>query len=400
MTLIILVGLIWANLFYINLNPAGGDFFPRWLGTRLFLTQGANPYSAETTAEIRRAQQAGGLAPDQADSLFLYPFPAFLLYSPFALTANQVAARTAWMTLLELALFAVLALSLNLSRWRTPAWAVVLLSLFTITWYFALRPVLDGNLVVFTALFILLAMVATRADQDSLAGFLLALSLVKPGPTWLLALFVLIWATAARRWNLVGTFLGSLLLISAAASLLIPDWLVQNIRQGVEYLRIPQTNTPGSLVFFWLPGIGRQFGWLLTIVTLVLLAWEWYQAIGKDFRWFYWTACLTLAVTPLVGLPAALDHYILMLPGLVLVLATWDERWGKVGKLMVALSLILLSFGVWWLALYPASKGMLADQNPWLFLSLPFFMLAGLYWVRWYAIRPPRLPVNELADRF
>jgi hypothetical protein len=379
------------------LNPSQGNFLPRWLGTRLFMTRGLSPYSPETTAEIEKAQQAGASAPAAGSSYFLYPFTAFVLYSPFALTANQAAARAAWMTVLEMALFAGLALSLSLSRWRTPGWALALLVVFTVTWYYGLRPVANGDLSVLVALFVACAFVSIRAEQDALAGFLLALAMLKPVPVLFLVVFVLVWAISCRRMLLMWSFLGSLVLMTAAASLLIPDWVVQNIRQVIQFLKLPHTSTPGALIAYWLPGIGKQMGWLLTILAVILLAWEWRQAFGKDFRWFYWTACLTLAVSPLVGLPTSLDNFIIIFPGLILILAAWDERWGRPGKLLWLASLLLLSIGGWWLAVSAAQSGMPPDQNPWLFFFLPFFMLVGAYWVRWSVIRPPLLPVEMAA---
>jgi hypothetical protein len=393
----LMVGLIWANLFYIGLNPSQSNFLPRWLGVRLFMTKSMSPYSAETTAEIEKAQQAGGFAPAPGSSYFLYPFNAFVVYSPFALTGNQTAARAAWMTFLEIALFAALALSLSLSHWRAPAWALALLGVFTITWYYGLHPVANGDLSVLVTFFVAGALVSIRAEQDALAGFLLALAMVKPVPVLLLVIFVAVWAVSCRRMLLMWSFLGSLALMTAATSLLIPDWVVQNIRQVIQYLKLPHTSTPGALVSFWLPGIGKQVGWLLTILTVILLVWEWYHALGKEFRWFYWTACLTLAVSPLVGLPTSLDNFIIMFPGLILILAAWDERWGRVGKLLWLASLLILSIGGWWLALGAAQAGMPPYQNPWLFFFLPFFMLGGAYWVRWSVIHPPRLPVEMAA---
>ncbi len=320
-----------------------------------------------------------------------------MFYAPFALTADQATARIVWMTLLELALFGCLALSLSLSRWRVPPWALLLLIISLLTWYYALRPLMDGDLSILVALLAAAALVALRAEQDSLAGFLLALALMKPAPVIPLIIFVLVWGASQRRWLVVWGFLGSLALLTAATSLLIPDWVVQNIRQVIQYLRLPLTNTPGTLIAFWLPGIGRQLGWLLTILTVILLAVEWSQALRKEFRWFFWTACLTLSITPLLGIPTSVDNFIVIYPALILVLATWEERWGKLGRVLFLASLLIIGVVPWWLVQVSTQNGMPPDQNPWLFLFLPIFMLVSLYWVRWWAIHPARLPVPEMA---
>ena len=361
------------------------------------MVKGLSPYSQEVTTAIQSAQQADGQTPAPGTSFYLYPFYTFVAYAPFALTANQAGARVAWMTLLEVASFAILILSINLSRWRAPTWIMVLLVVFTITWFYGVLPITEGDLSVLTALCLVVALIAIREGQDPLAGFLLALAMGKPVPVLLVILFILIWAASHQRWMLIWGFLGSIGLILAAASLLIPDWVLQNIRQIIQYLRLPLTYTPGTLVAYWLPGIGKQLGWLLTIVIGIGLVVEWVQALHKDFRWFYWTACLTLAVTPLVGLPTSLNNFIVIFPALILVLATWDERWGVAGRVMVLISMAILSAGAWWLVIAGSQAGMSPDKNPWIYFLLPVFMIIGAYWVRWWAIRPPRLPLVEMA---
>lgn len=389
-----LVGLIWANLFYTSQNESVSGFTPHWLGTRLFLTQGLSPYSAQVTQEIQKSLPPGQ---EQSPGYFLYPFYSFVFYAPFALTENEAAARVAWMTLLELALLAVLALSVGLSRWRIPAWSAILVIMIGLLWYYSLRSVLDGDLALISVLLLSLAFLTLRADQDALAGFLLALATIKPTMALAPVLFVLLWAGSWKRWQVVWSFAGSLALMVAATSLLAPGWLPDNIRQVVEYARLPLINTPGRIIAHWLPGIGRQSGWALTILAFSVLAWEWRLALGKDFRWFYWTACLTMSMVLLIGLPVSLNNYVILLPGLVLIFATWQERWGVIGRVMIVLSSLILTLGIWWLVISGLQRSMLPDLNPWLYLVAPGLMIAGAYWVRWWALNPARLPLEELS---
>jgi hypothetical protein len=37
-------------------------------------------------------------------------------------------------------------------------------------------------------------------------------------------------------------------------------------------------------------------------------------------------------------------------------------------------------------------------QNPVMFFPLPLFLLIGLYWVRWWAIKPPKLLLEDLQE--
>ncbi len=46
-----------------------------------------------------------------------------------------------------------------------------------------------------------------------------------------------------------------------------------------------------------------------------------------------------------------------------------------------------------------SSKGLLSPPDPLMFLPLPAFLIVTLYWVRWWAIRPPRLYVEALQEQ-
>jgi hypothetical protein len=275
---------------------------------------------------------------------------------------------------------------------------VGLLLIFTIFWLPGLRPLLSGNLSILSALLVVAALLVIRAGQDPLAGFLLVLAALRGEALILLLVFVLVWSASVQRWTLFWGIVGSFVLLTAAASLLLPDWTTQYVRRLVDLSALPLLVTPGRLVSYWLPGIGKQLGWLFTLLALGLLLFEWRAALGKDFRWFLWTAYLTLAATVLAGVPSSQENYILLLPAFLLILATWDQRWGRLGAGLIAFSLLALSFGLWGLALSGARRAIPPDLDPLLFFIPPLFILLCLYWVRWWAIRPPRLLVEELAQ--
>lgn len=395
--IVTIICLSWANYQFVIQSQEANQFLPRWLGTRLYLTQGWSPYSQETNAEIQKTIYGRQVRADEDPALYLYPFYSFLIFSPFALTDKYLIARVIWMVILELALIAITVLSISLARWRTSAFIWLLLILFSLAWYYSVRPVMDGDISILCAFFLVLALALIRAEQDALAGLLLSIATIKPNMILVVVLFILIWAISMHRWLLFWSFLGCLGLIVAGTSLLMPSWLVENLRQLVQYLRSPQINNPATLVGYWLPGIGKQFGWALTIGFSGLLIVEWVRGAGKDFRWFLWTVFLTLAISPLLGIPTSINNYVVMLPGFILVLAVWGERWGKLGLILIACSMVLMSFGVWGIVWYGQQQGIPAELNPYIFFMLPIFMIVVLYWVRWWAVHPPRLPLQEMA---
>jgi hypothetical protein len=100
---------------------------------------------------------------------------------------------------------------------------------------------------------------------------------------------------------------------------------------------------------------------------------------------------LTLAVTPLLGIPVIPQDYVLLFFPLILFLSILAERWPRLGRWGVAgfmLSVVFVGFWLITASLFvtgasTAVAGVLA-------LVFPVFLMLGLYWMRWWAVRPPR----------
>jgi hypothetical protein len=396
LAIIALVFLTWANYRYSLQNPGGSDFLPRWLGTRLFLMEGQSPYSEETTLEIQRQFYGRPARSGEDQVLFVYPFYSILLFSPFALIADYNFARAVWMTVLEVSVILLVAAGLSLNRWRLSPFMLGLIMLFAALWYYTVRALINANLALLISLVVALAFLAIRQERDGLAGLLLALTTVKPQMVILLILLVLLWSISNQRWILFWSLLGNIALLTAVTSLLIPNWIWQNLVQIFAYPDYTLPTTPGEIFAVWMPGVGLRLGYALTVIVAATLVFEWKQAWGKDFRWLLWTAGLTLAATQLIGLPTATENYMIMFPALLMVFASWEDQWRNLGKVLIYTSLILLFFGVWWLFLATLERGDQPIQGLIMFFPLPVFLLVGLYWVRWWVLRPEQPLLDRL----
>jgi hypothetical protein len=178
----------------------------------------------------------------------------------------------------------------------------------------------------------------------------------------------------------------------------LADWPMQYLRVLWRFKDYLPLFAPGKAFFTWWPGVGRQLGWALTVFLSLVLAAEWLLAWRKDFRWFYWTACLTLVFYPWIGLPSEPSQFVMLLPALALVFSVWEERMGKGGRWLVIASLLLLGVGLWLVFIRKAAGSFYQLEYSFLF-QLPFFLIVGLYWVRWWVIRPARLFLEELRAR-
>lgn len=391
-----LVGLTWANYSYSFQNPGGNDFLSRYVATRVFLLEGESPYSERATSEIHDLMYGGPARSGEDQALFVYPFYTVYLMAPFALIPDYNMARAIWMTVLEISLVGLLLISLSLCRWKVSVGTLVALVFFSVFWYHGFRPLINGNPSVLVALMIALAFLAIRARHDGLAGFLLAYATIKPQMMVLLAVYILFWSIAQRRWQLFWGFLSSLVFLIATSFMFVPNWIIENLRQIFAYPGYTLPGTPREILMEALPGVGNQLGWALTIVMITVLIVEWRASSHKDFGWFYWTALITLVATNLVGIPTTTENYLALFPALILVFSAWDMQWRTLGKWLVALSMVILFVGLWWLFLSTLQPGDQPIQSPIMFFPLPLFLFFTLYWVRWWVLHPTKPLLEQI----
>ena len=398
-SLVALIAVTWGNYQFVLRNPGTNDFLPRWAGARIFMTQGISPYAPQAGREIQDIVNGSGTGSGEDGIDYLDPFYTFFVYAPFALISNMEWARAIWMTVLEVGVIFVAVLSILLSKWQIPNYISALVVVFGLTWFYSVYSIMDGNVAVLCTLAIVASFLAIRSEFDVLAGSLLAVACIKPQIALPLVLFIIIWAISHRKWLIMWSFIAGIVLMIALATLLLPDWFMQFLRQIVPYLEEYQFITPGSLISIPLPGIGKQLGWALSAVLVLVLLIEWRAALRKNFRWFLWTAYLTLVIVILMGIPSSIFNFVVLLPAIILVLVTIGNRWGFTGRVLMILSMVVLSFGFWALYLSNLSIGSDLQSDILLYILPPMITLLGLYWVRWWAVNKKRLPLQELAER-
>ena len=381
LALALLGGMVWGNVFHSRGHPGEKDFFVPWLAGRTFLDYGDSPYS-DPASQRAQVVYYGRLAAEGEDPLFLWvPFPAELFYLPFAFIQEYDLARGLWMTLSEIALVAAAFLSLRLTGWKPSRYFLPLVLLFPVLWPFGFLDLFSASPVPFVLLASVGALLTLRDGQDEIAGALLLFPLLMLGIFGVFVLFLIWWAVLHRRWRILaglGMALGTLFLL---AFLLLPGWIMPFVRGLYWHLMYnPGLSTFSTLGNIW-PVVGPRLGWILTAFLIILLIVEWRDSRNRDFRHFLWTICLTLSATPILGFPLGMQYSAVLALPLFLFIAILGERWP--GRRMRRPAGIVL------IVVWAASWGLLA-ANPGFALLLPLLLLAGLYWMKWWVIRPPR----------
>jgi hypothetical protein len=381
-------GLVWANIGTVQNQPVEKDFLVPWLGARTFIQYGDSPYSEPAT---QRAQilYYGRLAATGQDPLALWlPFPLELLYFPIALVNNYVLARALWITCLEIALVALAFLSLRLTGWKPMRGFLPIILLFPLLWVYGALSVFSGSAAGFVALALVGFLLALRGQRDELAGGLLILLVGAARLTGVLAFFIFWWIFYQRRWRVLWGFLMGLGLLLALAFLFLPDWFLPFLHGLFSHYTYNPGFSSTGIFASWSPVVGQRLGWVLSGVLLLILFFQWGNTLAKDFRAFLWMACLTVSVTPLLGIPFFQKEYLFLFIPLILFLAVLAERrpWLKHWGAAVIAILILVSLWLMTLVLVAANAyTALADI---LILLLPILLVLGLYWMRWWFIHP------------
>jgi hypothetical protein len=381
-------GLVWANTSFVRAQPAEKDFLVPWLGARTFIQYGDSPYSDPAT---QRAQilYYGRLAGPGQDPLALWlPMPVELFYFPIALINDYVLARAIWMTCLEIALVALAFLSIRLTGWKPGRIFLPVILLFPLLWVYGVLSLASGSAAGFIALALVGFLLALRSESDELAGGLLILLVCSARFTGVLAFFIFWWIIYQRRWRVLWGFLMALAVLLGLAFLFLPGWFLPYLSGLLAHFSYNPGFTLTGILAAWSPIVGQRLGWVLAAIMLLVLFFEWGNTLKKDFRAFLWMACLTVSVTPLLGIPMVPNEYLILFVPLMLFLTLlterrpWLERWGVPGIV------ILILVGLWSLTIALITANAYASLANILILVLPILLVIGLYWMRWWFIHP------------
>lgn len=387
---VILFLIVSAALVTANLElTGGGDFYAHWSAGRAFLFDKIDPYSGAIPARVQELVYGDPAQAGDEPYILDTPFHILLLYFPFSLLSDPLLARAIFTLILELALFALALLSLRLTDWETPRTFVVLFIPFCFFNFYAFQALLEASPVLLLGLVYAGILLALRAGQDELAGALMAVSLYywEVGAPFLI---LVAWRVYSEGRGRVLAGFGMLSFILLAASFLwYPNWIIPYLRAGMNNLRADFGFTIQESFAQIFPSQNGTFAWIFIGILVVTLAYEWSTAHSADFRRFYWVCCLSLAATPLLGFRTEMEHLAVLVIPLALIFAVVHDRWRRMGAglmILLLLAVFLIPWAGYSFAL-PRLDGLTQEI---MFLFLPLFTIIGLYWIRWWALRPPR----------
>ena len=229
------------------------------MGARYWVIDGISPYDERVSLASQQViyGRPADISKGEDKNHFVYPLHSMLFFAPFG-PLDYTLARALWMTLVEICLVLLAAVSVRLVDWEVRPYKLAALVIFTLLWYHGLRTAILGQFAAINALLITLALLLIIRRQDFAAGMLLALSTAKPQMVVLIIPFVILWALSARRRDIIGGLLVGLAVLMGIFLALMPTWPLQWLRQLLDYPSYTmQTGSPLSMIANTMPGIGR-----------------------------------------------------------------------------------------------------------------------------------------------
>ena len=375
-----IIGLTWINIRFVEQNPGGNDFLARWMGARMWVVEGINPYAPEVSLSSQTWIYGRAVDLESGEDIahFVYPLHSMVFFAPFAVLDFPLA-RAVWTTLIQLSLMALPILSFRIARWRAKPLVVVGLILFSLLWYHGMRTINVGQFAGINAAMIALAILLILERRDGPAGVILALTTVKPQMVFLLMPYIVIWAWFNRRYRLFWTTVGTTLGLVIFFLLFIPSWPLDMLSQILGYPSYTSIGSPLSIVAQASPIAPDALNAVLHALAFIYLAIIWVKSFreGSPER-FVWVIMMTMVITNWAAFRTATTNFVMMLPVLTLAFASWRKRWGQVGRWLSAGTLVLLFAGIWILFITTIEGN---QESAWVYLPFPaivFFMLLDL----------------------
>jgi len=372
-----LTGLTRVNLKFSESNPGGNDFLARWMGAR-FVLNGIQPYDDRVALETQKWIYGHAADPGRGEDLsrFAYPLYAMIIFLPFGLL-DFTTARALWMTVLETGTIAFAVLAAAIAGWEGQRGKTAVWILFSLFGYFGFRAVINGNPIVLVSVFLACALMWMEKGFPVPAGICLAFATIKPQVVLFPLLWIVIWCLFRKRYAVLLWFGLALAALIGIGMVFVPDWLILNVREILDYPAYTEPGNPAAVFGLWFGETGRAAGWILSLALSAGMVWLWIGNREATYRNFLIVMGITISAAPLLGIPFDPgNEYLLLLP-IAIGLSGWKESTRK-NFLLWMLTLGAIFFGLWAVFLVTLGKGTQPVQSPILLFPLPVFLLVWL----------------------
>jgi len=363
-----------------------------WAAGRAWLLESVNPYQGEVVQFAENAIKESPYKASLPDEEFLYlPLFNLIFYLPFSLIPYTIS-RVIWVTLISICIYLIVYFSFSLSSWKISQIEKILVAILGVLWVPGITTMLLGHLSPAIILLLCVSIFLFLEKQDTTAGFVLAMTAGSFPISGLVIILMLVWAMIKRRWSLISAFFSGVVFIIVVSILLLPSWPRDWLGITIDYYsNLEMIQTPIMALAASLPGIEQLLSISLHAIIGFYYLYMLIRLKGKSERVFIWNLMVTLIIAYLVNIQGSISFIFLIYPALFLVFRFFSERWGLFGKIISWLLLTIFGFGSWVFFL-PFDSLREPVDLPVIYIGVPILILIGMNWIRWWAIKIPKLP--------
>lgn len=383
---LLLIYLALAYAFYVGVASkvlGANDFYSRWMGARALFLDGQDPYSDAVTRQIQMGMYGRLARPDEDQVAFAYPLYATFFTLPF-IALPYAFAESFWIALLIMIVVSAGIVLARLFSWPLSPVGLLLLIAFVLTFYPTLRGIFLGQfiLLVFTSL--ALGLWLMMRGYDEWAGWVLAVSSVKPHIAILALAVILSWSFMQRRWRLIRGFVSGMAVLVLSATLLLPSWpreFIGALGAYQSYIQIgPPIQVLGELLLpaAWAGIVALAF----SVLLFGVLFYRWLRTIGSDWIGFLPTVELAMIVTTMVMIrTATTDQTMLLIPWI-----HWFSRLARDGRgkwaVLIGSVLIVLPWSVFLSTVQGNQEAPIATTTAALLTLIAYVIIYRRDWIR------------------
>jgi len=396
LVLILAAGLVAINFLLFAKIAKGGEFFTIWSGARAFLFEHASPYSTYVPDHVQAMVYERSAGPGENPFILDIPFSILLVFFPLSLIQNTSAALVIFQLLLEITVLWFAGTCIQLANWNPKIDLRITFFVLMVLNYFTIHSILEGSLSTLVIAGVAGLLLSLRIGRDELAGALVALLAFKWQITAPILIFVVLRVIRFRMWRVAAGFAMLTFILSTISTFLYPGWTIAYLRALVNDWRADYGFSTFRSFTELFPIHGARVAWFVILLLTIMVIIEWVRAQDANDLQVAWTSCLTLAITPLLGFRLEIQELTLLLLPATLILAVVNQRWIRTGS-WTAISLMITFLFISWFAFNDYFNNIRIISAHEMFLFFPILIIVGLYWVRWWAIRPPRTWLDHIS---
>ncbi|MEL6407708.1 MAG: glycosyltransferase family 87 protein [Chloroflexota bacterium] len=324
-TIIFVLMVITVHDYLTEPFPGHADFYSRWEGARSFWIDGLNPYGAEASLNIHMGFYGRPALPEEDQVLFAYPMYTAILIAPLVLVDFAWAAAIIMVTMMALSIMALFML-FDLFKFRPNLIQMVFLGVFALLHYTISRGFILGQLGFISYVMYVITFWGLHKERDTLAAVALAIATIKPQLGFLIVPFLLLWGLRAQRWQFVGAFIVSMLVLVGVSFVLVPTWLFDMWGQVTAYTEYAPP-IPSDVLFEDILGLPANAKYIMFAGLWGLMLFGWYQVlVDKQLDRAMWVAVITLAVTNIASPVIATPHFAVFMIPLIFYMKLLSRR--------------------------------------------------------------------------